>query len=187
MYKIYKYFFDFIFSFIGLFFLFPFFLIISILIVFDSFGNPFFFHKRVGKNLKSFHLIKFRTMYSNPDTKKFWTEKNDERVTKIGKILRKYSLDELPQLFNVIKYDMSLVGPRPDTFYQENIYTKNQWIERHSILPGISGLSQTSGRSDLTVSQRIKYDLFYVRKLSFKLDIKILLKTFMQVIKGNSF
>ena len=187
MYKIFKLFFVFIFSLTGLFFLLPFFLIISILIILDTSGNPFFFHKRVGKNLKSFNLIKFRTMYLNSDTKQFWTEKNDRRITRIGKFLRKYSLDELPQLLNVLKFEMSLVGPRPDTFYQENIYTKSQWLERHTILPGITGLSQISGRSDLSISERIKFDLFYVRKFSLLLDIKILLKTVLQIIKGNSF
>ena len=122
MYVFFKYIIDFILSFIAIILLFPLFFIISIIIIFDSPGNPFFFHERVGKNLKTFNLIKFRTMYSNSDTDQFWTDKNDIRITYVGKFLRKYSIDELPQLINIIKFDMSLVGPRPDTIFQEKIY-----------------------------------------------------------------
>ena len=103
------------------------------------------------------------------------------------KLLRKYSIDEFPQLINILLFKMSLIGPRPDTPFQIKNYSNEEWINRHKILPGISGLSQTSGRSELTNNQRKRLDLFYVKKYSLLLDIKILYKTFLQVLKGNSF
>tara|TARA_B100002052_G_scaffold260322_1_gene253454 strand:- start:10563 stop:11126 length:564 start_codon:yes stop_codon:yes gene_type:complete len=187
MYLVLKLSIDFLFSFFFLVILSPLLIIISFLIILESPGNPFFFHKRIGKDLRPFYLIKFRTMYVDSDKKKYWTEINDKRITKFGKLLRKYSIDELPQLINILSFKMSLIGPRPDTPFQIKNYTKEEWLNRHKILPGITGLSQTTGRSDLTNKQRKRLDLFYVNNYSFLLDLKILFNTSLEVIKGNSF
>ena len=195
-----KRFFDIILSLIWLALLSPVFLIIALLIKKEDKGPVFFKHKRIGKDLKEFEMYKFRTMY--PDAEKRLNEmlekdekireewfkhfklKNDPRITKIGKILRKTSLDELPQLINVLKGDMSLIGPRPvvrkeiELYYGEKIAK-----EVFSIKPGITGMWQANGRSDIeNYSERIALDLYYLRNWSLGLDFIIFLKTIKIVI-----
>ena len=117
----------------------------------------------------------------------YFTQDNDSRITFLGKFLRKTSLDELPQLFNVIKGDMSLVGPRPDVSQQQKLYSKKEWRTRCSVRPGITGLAQATLRSQATVQERKAMDLQYVKKKSFFLDLKIIMMTLQQVIlKGGN-
>ena len=162
------------------------FIVIAILIKLDSKGSVFYRQVRVGLNCKEFKIFKFRTMVSNADQiGGYSTIKNDSRITKTGKFLRKTSLDELPQVINVIIGDMSFIGPRPDVPDQKKNYTKNEWIKRHQVLPGITGLAQCRNRHGTTNSSRKKYDLFYNRKVSFCLDIKIVLWTLKVLRKGS--
>ena len=177
---------DIILSFFGVILLSPLFLIISILIKVDSKGPVIFRHKRLGKNCKPIYVFKFRTMIDNavllgPQ----YTKSNDTRITKIGKFLRKTSLDELAQLLNILKGDMSIIGPRPDA-YKDNP-TEIQ-IKRAKVLPGITGLAQVNGRSNLDEETRADYDLEYIEKYSFIYDFKIFIKTILIVIlrKGTN-
>ncbi len=174
-------------------------MIFCILIRLDSPGPVIFSQERVGRNCKKFRCYKLRTMYvdaderlrhileNDPDARKewerFWKLRNDPRITKIGRFLRKTSLDELPQLFNVIKGDMSLVGPRPVTEEEINRYYKDAAKICFSVAPGITGLWQVSGRSDRAFEVRVALDLWYVRNWSLWLDIIILLKTVKVVLK----
>ena len=162
------------------------FLIIAILIKLDSKGSIFYRQIRVGQNCKEFKIFKFRTMVSNADKiGGYSTLKNDSRITKIGQFLRKTSLDELPQVINVILGDMSLLGPRPDVPAQKINYTEKEWVKRHIVKPGISGLAQCRNRHNITNSGRKKYDLFYNRKVNFILDIKIVFWTLKILKKGS--
>lgn len=170
------------------------FIIFAILIKHDSRGTIFFIQKRLGKNGKIFNCYKFRTMVQDaeaalqntlekqPELQKEWEAnykiKNDPRVTRVGRFLRKTSLDELPQLFNVLKGEMSLVGPRPRVLYE--IIGRSgdaRFMLGLSVLPGITGLWQVSGRNELDFSNRILLDAVYVRNWSFFKDILLLLKT----------
>ncbi|WYE08428.1 sugar transferase [Fusobacterium vincentii] len=177
---------DMMLSLIGIILFSPLFLIIFLLIKVDSKGSVIFKHKRLGKNCKPIYVLKFRTMVENaillgPQ----YTEDNDIRITKIGKILRKTSLDELPQFINVFKGDMSIIGPRPDAY--TNIPTDIQKI-RTRVLPGITGLAQVNGRSNLDEETKGNYDLEYIEKYSFIYDLKIFIKTILIVIlrKGTN-
>lgn len=162
------------------------FIIIAILIKFDSKGSVFYRQIRVGLNCREFKIFKFRTMVSNADQLGgYSTVKNDSRITKIGQVLRKTSLDELPQVINVIFGNMSFIGPRPDVPDQKKNYTEIEWIKRHQVLPGITGLAQCRNRHGTTNSSRKKYDLFYNRKVNFCLDIKIVLWTLKVLKKGS--
>ena len=152
----------------------------------DSEGNVFYRQTRIGKNGKPFKIFKFRTMVSNADQiGGYSTSKNDSRITKIGAFLRKTSLDELPQILNILLGDMSLIGPRPDVPAQKENYTEKEFINRHQVLPGITGLAQCRNRHNLTNSGRKKYDIFYNKKISFALDMKIVLWTLKVLKKGS--
>lgn len=162
----------------------PFFAILSLLIKITSKGPVFFVQERGGKNGKPFKIIKFRTMQER--TVDLYTDyeisEDDRRITRIGLILREMSLDELPQLINVVKGDMSLIGPRPTLLSQIRDYDETE-KKRLIMLPGITGLAQVSGRNSLTWPEKIKYDIFYVEHWSLVLDIKIMLKTIKVIIK----
>ncbi|MGF3114055.1 sugar transferase [Facklamia sp. P12937] len=173
--------FDFIISFFLIIVLLPIFLLISILIKIDSKGPIFYIQTRLGKNKKQFKIYKFRTMVI--DAGKLgpeYTKSNDTRITKAGKFLRKTSLDELPQLFNVLKGDMSLVGFRPGTLKNYNNDDLNSTL--FSVKPGITGLAQVNGRSSISTEQKRKYEILYSKTISFKQDINILLKTLKIVV-----
>jgi len=158
-------------------------LIIALIILFNM-GSPIIFkQQRPGLHGKIFNIYKFRTMKNSLD-KEGNLLPNDQRITKIGKILRKLSLDELPQLFNVIKGDLSLVGPRPLLVEYLDLYTKEQ-ARRHDVRPGITGWAQVNGRNAITWEEKFKYDVWYVDNQSFRLDMKILLLTVLKVLKSD--
>jgi len=162
----------------------PLFLTISFLIKIDSKGPILFRQNRIGKHGKVFVIYKFRSMNVGAEKEGVYERENDTRVTRIGKLLRKLSLDELPQLFNIIKGDMSIVGPRPTLTYHP--WTFNQYSEkqkrRFNLRPGVTGWAQVNGRKDVEWNKRIEYDVYYVANASLWFDIKILLKTVAKVL-----
>jgi len=185
LYKfIFKRFFDIVFSICFIIFLLPLFLLISIFIKILSTGPVFFLQNRMMEKNKEFKIIKFRTMHLNSDKiGTFYTQYQDPRIYSFGGFLRRWSLDELPQLFNVLKGDMSFIGPRPVLKIQKKFYTMKQWNKINSIKPGITGLSQVMGRSSLSENETKKFDLLYVKKLSMKMDFIIFLKTLITLFK----
>ncbi len=191
-YKLLKNILDFLFSILFLISSLPFFILISLLIKLSSRGPIFFLQERIGKNNIPFKCIKFRTMH--PEAKDILENllmkdeklrmeyeqshkiKNDPRITIIGKLLRKTSLDELPQFINVLKNEMSVVGPRPIVNNEKKKYGKNL-KKVLSVRPGITGLWQVSGRNNLTYKKRVKLDLIYTENYNFLMDIRIIIRT----------
>lgn len=194
-YLVLKRIFDFIAALIGIILLSPIFLIISILIRRDSKGPIVFGHVRKGLHGRDIKVYKFRTMYENSKEifENFTEEQkrefyinfkldNDPRITKIGEFLRKTSLDELPQLFNILKGDMSIVGPRP--IVEAEIEKYGKYADKlFSVVPGLTGYWQANGRSDTTYEERVDMDMYYIDNRSISLDLKIIFKTFVSVIK----
>lgn len=178
--------FDRVVAFVALIILLPIFLVVVLLIKIDSMGPVFFLQERVGEDGKIFKAIKFRTMMIDaPDkTKGVYINKNNPYVTRVGKLLRRTGIDELPQSINVLKGEMSLVGPRPTVPYQVEKYDEFQ-KKRLLMKPGITGWALVNGRNKLTWSERIKLDVWYVENWNFWLDIKILFKTVWVVAKGE--
>jgi lipopolysaccharide/colanic/teichoic acid biosynthesis glycosyltransferase len=167
----------------------PIFIIIAVAIYFSDRGPVLFKQRRIGKNRKEFYMYKFRSMVVNAEELGgYSTSKEDPRITLIGRFIRRTSLDELPQLFNVLLGDMSIVGPRPDVPAQYELYTSDEWNDRHRVRPGITGLAQSTLRSEATFEQRKKMDLKYsMSKHSLVSDCGIIAKTFKQVIcKGGN-
>lgn len=181
MYNFFKRIFDFILSFIGLLILSPVFLLVFVLLLFANNGRPFFFQSRPGKKEKVFKIIKFKTMNDKKDERGEFLS-FEKRVTKVGTFLRKTSLDEIPQLINVLKGDMSLIGPRPLLIKYLPLYNKEQ-KRRHTVRPGVTGWAQVNGRNAISWDKKFQYDLFYVDNISLKLDVKILFLTFKKIIK----
>ncbi|MDN3593657.1 sugar transferase [Zunongwangia endophytica] len=167
--------FDFIFALFALFLFLPILLLISILILFLDKLNPFFVQERVGKNAKSFRIYKFKTMTDAKDAKGNLLNE-ERRVTQLGKWLRKSGLDELPQLFNILKFEMSFIGPRPLPVYYIDLKDKLQ-RDRHRVLPGITGLAQITGRNSLKWPEKYRLDNYYIENQTFWLDLNIFLKT----------
>ncbi len=182
MYKKYiKRLMDFIASLVGLSLISPIFLIITIFLYFANQGKPFFIQPRPGKNGVIFNIVKFKTMNDKKDNEgKLLSDA--ERLTPIGSFVRKTSLDELPQLLNVLKGDMSLIGPRPLLAHYLHLYSDFQ-NRRHEVKPGITGWAQVNGRNAISWDKKFEYDVWYVDHLSFGLDVKILFKTIQKVIK----
>jgi len=175
-------------SIFALFILSPFFIIISLIIYLSDRGAILYTQKRVGLDCQEFSLYKFRTMCPNADKiGSYSTSTNDYRITRVGKFLRRSSLDELPQLVNVMIGDMSLVGPRPNVPMQRSLYCETDWNKRHSIKPGITGLAQATLRSSATEKQRLMLDLEYVDRMNISFDLKIIFMTIKQVLfKGGN-
>ncbi|MBU2527247.1 MAG: sugar transferase [Bacteroidetes bacterium] len=172
---------DFLAALIGLILLSPLFVLIWLGLCIANSGKPFFFQKRPGKNGRIFTIVKFKTMNDRRD-KDGNLLPDAERLTRIGKFVRKTSLDEIPQLFNVLKGDMSLVGPRPLLPDYLHLYNEFQ-RRRHQVKPGITGWAQVNGRNAISWQQKFEYDVWYVDHLSFLVDLKILFKTFVKVFK----
>lgn len=171
--------------------LFPLLVLVSILIKITSKGNLFYLQRRVGEQGKIFSIVKFRTMVENAeaDTGPIFASPEDRRTTKIGRILRKTSIDEIPQLFNVLKGDMSLVGPRPErpNFVEQFTDEVPRYIERHKVKPGITGWAQIHGlRGNSSIKDRVRYDLYYIENWSIGLDVKIILQTIYVLFKGEN-
>ena len=154
----------------------PIIIITTILLYIANSGKPFFFQTRPGKNEKLFNIIKFKTMNDKKD-KNGQLLPDTYRLTAIGKLIRKTSIDELPQLFNILKGDMSLIGPRPLLVQYLPYYTTTE-KKRHTVKPGITGLAQVNGRNQISWDVKLKFDVDYVENLTFKTDLNILIKTF---------
>lgn len=181
--KIIKPTFDFFVATLGLIILSPILLIIIIILSISNAGNPFFFQLRPGKNEKIFKLVKFKTMNDKRDGEGNLLS-DAERLTTIGKFIRKTSLDEIPQLINVVKGDMSLVGPRPLLIEYLPLYNEKQ-KRRHIVKPGITGLAQVNGRNAISWEQKFEYDVQYITKVSFWGDMTILFSTVVKVLKSE--
>ena len=178
-----KLFMDILFAFISLIVLSPLFLLISILIFIYMDRPIFFVQNRPGLNGKIFKIIKFRTMsIKNKFHKETISE--SERVSKLGAILRKSSLDELPELINILKGEMSFIGPRPLLEKYLPLYSKEQFM-RHNVRPGLSGWAQINGRNNINWDQKFKLDLWYVKNISFAVDLKIFFSTFFYIFKQS--
>lgn len=168
----------------------PILLLVSIviipIIIIEDFGSPFYISDRLGKKKKVFKLIKFRSMRVNSkdirnDDGSTYNSYFDDRITKVGKILRKLSVDELPQLINVLLGNMSIVGPRPDLPDALKIYNSHQ-IGKLNVKPGITGYSQAFYRNSITPNEKFNYDTYYAENVSLKLDLKIIVKTIRTVL-----
>lgn len=168
-------------SLIALIFLSPLMLLIYLLVSINLGSPAFFLQERVGKGNKVFKMIKFRTMKNSTDNNGNLLSDN-ERITKFGSFLRSFSLDELPELINILKGDMSLVGPRALLVQYLGLYNDEQ-IRRHEVLPGLTGWAQINGRNSITWSEKFKLDVWYVDNWSLWLDIKIFFLTFWKVLK----
>lgn len=174
---------DFIIALIGLIFLSPVFLSISLLLFLANQGKPFFFQLRPGKNGKIFKIVKFKTMNDKKDINGNLLS-DEHRLTSIGAFVRKTSLDEIPQLINVLIGDMSIVGPRPLLTGYLHLYNQFQ-NRRHEVKPGITGWAQVNGRNAISWDKKFEYDVWYVDHVSFVLDLKILFMTVLKVIKSD--
>jgi len=174
---------DFLLSLLGLVVLFPILLVITVLLFFANKGKPFFFQSRPGKNGKIFRIVKFKTMNDKRDGDGKLLP-DAQRLTSVGKFVRKTSLDELPQLINVVKGDMSLIGPRPLLTNYLHLYSDFQ-NRRHEIKPGITGWAQVNGRNAISWDKKFEYDVWYVDNMSLGLDIKIIFKTIIKVFKRD--
>ena len=175
--------FDFIISLAAFIILLPVFLIVIILLLIANNGKPFFFQQRPGLHGKIFKVIKFKTMNDKKDTNGNLLP-DSKRLTVIGTFVRKTSLDEIPQLLNVIKGDMSLIGPRPLLVEYLPLYNEIQ-KRRHEVKPGITGWAQVNGRNTISWDQKFKYDVWYVDNLSFLLDVRIFFLTIKKVFKSD--
>lgn len=187
-YSVIKRFFDIVFSIVGLIVLIIPMIIIAIVIRIDTKGKIIFSQERLGKDKKPFIMYKFRTMYQNAEQDgPQWAEKTDGRCTKVGQVLRRTRLDELPQLWNILKGDMSFVGPRPerDYFYNKfETYIKG-FSQRMKVIPGLTGWAQVNGGYDLPPEEKIIYDMQYIEKRSLLMDFKCILMTVRIIFTGS--
>jgi len=174
---------DFIISSIGFIVLSPVFFVVGLLLLICNRGNPFFFQSRPGKKGEIFKIIKFKTMNNKTDANGVLLD-DARRLTKLGRFVREKSLDEIPQLINVIKGDMSLIGPRPLLPQYLELYSSEQKT-RHNVKPGITGWAQVNGRNAISWTEKFNFDIYYVNHYSFKLDIRILYLTFVKVLKSE--
>lgn len=176
---------DFILSLIGLIVLSPVFIILCIWIKLDSKGPIFFRQKRVGKNKKHFNILKFRTMYIDTpkDMPTHMLSNPDQYITKAGKFLRKTSLDELPQIINILKGEMAIIGPRPALWNQDDLIAERDKYGANDIKPGLTGWAQINGRDELEIDVKASLDGYYVEHMSFSFDVKCFFGTITSVLK----
>lgn len=187
IYLVFKKFYDTLGAIIALLLLSPLYIFIMILIKVDSKGPILFKQKRVGRNKKLFSILKFRTMTTETpkDMPTHMLENPEKYITRFGKFLRKTSLDELPQIINILKGDMSIIGPRPALWNQFDLIKERDKYSVHKIYPGITGYAQIKGRDNLTIPEKAALDGEYVKKISLLLDLKIFIKTIIKVIKSE--
>ena len=183
----FKRFYDFILSIIGLIVLSPLILLLVILIKIESKGPVLFKQKRIGRNKKHFNILKFRTMRIDTpkDTPTHMLENPDQWITKVGRFLRKTSLDELPQIINIIRGDMSIIGPRPALWNQFDLIGERDKYDVHRLYPGLTGYAQIHGRDGLTIPEKAKLDAYYIKHICLWLDIKIFFGTVISVFKSD--
>lgn len=178
---------DFIMALLGIIILSPIFCILIVFIKLDSKGPILFKQKRVGMDKKHFYILKFRTMRIDTpkDTPTHLLENPEQWITKLGKILRKTSLDELPQIINILKGEMSIVGPRPALWNQYDLIAERDKYGANNVPVGLTGLAQINGRDELEIEVKAKYDGEYAKNIGFKMDIKCFLKTILSVLKSD--
>jgi len=183
----FKRFYDTVLSFIALIVLSPLLLILVIMIKLDSKGPIFFRQKRIGRNKKHFYILKFRTMRIDTpkDTPTHMLENPQQWITKTGRFLRKTSLDEIPQIINILKGDMSIIGPRPALWNQYDLMEERDKYDVHKLYPGLSGYAQINGRDELPIPDKAKLDGYYVDHISLWLDIKIFFGTIFSIFKSE--
>ncbi|AKO95148.1 UDP-phosphate N-acetylgalactosaminyl-1-phosphate transferase [Priestia filamentosa] len=179
---------DFFVALIGILILSPLIMLFCIAIKLESKGPAFYRQERVGINGKVFYILKLRSMRVDAEKKGAqWAQKNDPRVTRIGKFIRKTRIDEIPQLFNILKGDMSLIGPRPERPIFTEKFNKeiSGFSNRVLVKPGVTGWAQINGGYDITPKEKLKLDIYYIERISIKLDIKIIYKTIKVVFTGD--
>jgi lipopolysaccharide/colanic/teichoic acid biosynthesis glycosyltransferase len=187
-YRYFKRIMDLILSLLGIIVAIPIIVVFAILIVIETPGSPIYIQERVGKNGSRFLIMKLRSMKKDAEKDGAkWAEVNDNRVTKVGAIIRKTRIDELPQLLSVLKGDMSIIGPRPERpIFAEQFNKEIQGFENRLLVkPGLTGLAQVCGGYDISPQEKLKYDLDYIQNLSFVLEVKILLKTVKVIFTGE--
>lgn len=184
MYKAVKRLIDILLSFVGAVVLLPVFIVVSILIFIDDPGPIFFKQKRVGKNKKLFWLHKFRSMKMNtPDVPTHLLDNPDQYITKVGKFIRKFSIDELPQIYDILFGKMAIIGPRPALWNQYDLIAERDKYGANDVLPGLTGWAQINGRDELAIPVKAKFDGEYVEKMSFLFDCKCFFGTITSVLK----
>ena len=179
---------DFFFSIVLLVFAIPICLISAIFIILETNGNPLYIQERVGLNGEKFKIYKLRSMYSDAEKDGHkWAEIEDSRITKVGSIIRKTRIDELPQLINIIRGEMAIIGPRPERpeFIEEFLKDIPDFNDRLAVKPGITGWAQVNGGYELSPKEKLKYDQYYIKHENFKLDVLILFKTIKVVFTGE--
>ena len=178
--------FDFIMSLLGIIVLSPIIIVLIVLVKLTSKGPVLFKQRRIGKDNKEFYIYKFRTMrVDTPNVATHLLENPDQYITPIGKFMRKTSLDELPQLFNILKGEMSIVGPRPALYNQLDLKEKRTELGIHRLLPGLTGWAQINGRDEIPLSLKVRLDKEYLDRKSFLFDIKIIFMTVLSVLKSD--
>ena len=187
MYKFFKRTLDIVLSFLGMIVLSPFFLLLVLAIKLDSKGPVLFNQKRVGLHKKHFYILKFRTMRIDTpkDTPTHLLENPEQWITKVGKFLRKTSLDELPQIWNIFVGDMSIIGPRPALWNQYDLIEERDRYGANDVLPGLTGWAQIHGRDELPIAKKAELDGYYVQHLSFGLDVRCFFGTIKSVAKSE--
>lgn len=187
MYKYFKRFLDIVLSAVGLLVLSPILLIIAVAIKMDSKGPVLFKQKRVAKGKEYFQILKFRTMYADvpKDVPTHLLADPESKITKIGRFLRKSSLDELPQIWNILVGEMSIIGPRPALWNQFDLIAERDKYGANDVRPGLTGLAQVMGRDELPIDIKAKYDGDYVKDITFKNDVKIFFKTIFSVASAD--
>jgi lipopolysaccharide/colanic/teichoic acid biosynthesis glycosyltransferase len=173
---------------VGLIIALPIVVLFTILIVIETPGTPIYVQERIGKNGKQFKMMKLRSMRNDAEKEGAkWAEVNDPRITKVGALIRKTRIDELPQLVSVLKGEMSIVGPRPERPVFTAKFNKEikGFENRLLVKPGLTGLAQVSGGYDISPREKLKYDLAYIQNLTFSLEVKIILKTFKVIFTGE--
>lgn len=165
-------------------------LIVCLFIILESSGNPIYIQERVGLNERRFKIYKLRSMYIDAEKNGHqWASKNDQRITKVGRFIRRTRIDELPQIINIIRGEMSFIGPRPERpeFIKEFLKEIPNFNDRLEVRPGITGWAQVNGGYDLSPKEKLGYDIYYIQHESAKLDFIVLLKTIKVIFNGHGF